>query len=170
MMDWTWRSVKDNMFYVSIWKEQFEALAFRARPGVPIEEYLGYVAQRIRERGWATLAMAKKTKKPSTAMAAWRAWRKITSMRQPSCSSRAIWKADMIAPRSFDVARAKEDLRLVREYLVDLSRRTPWQDRLLKVIASGHASGRDICRVASVCVIADRLRNEQLEETEEDCL
>jgi hypothetical protein len=76
----------------------------------------------------------------------------------------------MASPRSFDVARAKEDLRLVGEHLAGLPRRTPRQDRLLKVIASGHASGRDIYRAASICALADRLRSEQLEEADEDCL
>ena len=184
-MDWTRRGVKNNMFYVSIWEKQIEAEAFHARPGVPIEAYLAHVAQRIRERRWVTTAKASKT--ISTAISAWRAWRKIVSKEEdirrlgeglddPVMAANAqrvismlIWKVDMASPRSFDVVRAKEDLRLVRDDLANLPRRTRQQDRLLAVIESGHASGQDIYRVASICIRADRIRREQF-EADEDCL
>jgi hypothetical protein len=165
-------------------ERQIEIEAFHARPGVPIVTYLGYVAQRIRERGWVDLKMSKEAKKPSTAVAAWRAWRQISVMEKDIQEmgrdldddvgrhekiSNLIWKVDMSSPRRSDVARAKEDLALVRDRLAGLPKRTLRQDRLLAVIASGHASGSDIHRAASVCVRADRIRSEQLQESDDDC-
>jgi len=151
------------------WALQIEADAFRARPGVPIDVYLGHVVQQIREHGWATGKESKISGKPSTAMAAWRAWHQIGIWRKDTRSSQLPWKADMVSPRSFDFAKAKEDLAIVREALVDCPERTSRQDCLLQIISSGHVLGRDIGQAAFICVFADRIRSSQLEEEGEDC-
>ena len=126
----------------------------RKPSALPLVHYLSFVRAAIRLGGWVSRGKAHGSDEVATADAAWDAM-----------TDNEPWMA--LRPSEEDHRLAAEDLDIVAESLPLKLELSDYEQNLLVVINQGFAFRRNIGLAASVCAVADRIREALAREVEQ---